>query len=50
MSHKQQHQESTQHAIPSTDQPEAQEYALSESDVEDSLRFETQKLNDNAET
>jgi len=43
-------QGSTQHAIPSTDQSEAQEYASSESDVEDSLRFETQKLNDNAVT
>jgi len=43
-------QESTQQVIPSTDQPEAQKYASSESDVEDSLRFETQKLNDNAVT
>jgi len=43
-------QESMQQAIPSTDQPEAHEYASCESDVEDSLRFETQKLNDNAVT
>jgi len=43
-------QGSTQQVIPSTDQPEAQEYALSESDVDDSLRSETQRLNDNAVT
>ena len=36
--------------IPSTNQPEAQEYASSESDVDDSLRSETQNLNDNAVT
>jgi len=36
--------------IQSTDQPEVQEYASSESDVDDSLRSETQKLNDNAVT
>jgi len=43
-------QGSTQQMIPSTDQPEVQEYASSESDVDDSLRSETQKLNDNAVT
>jgi len=43
-------QGSTQHSIPSTDQPEAQEYALSESVVDDSLRSETQNLNHNAVT
>ena len=43
-------QGSTQQVIPSTDQPEAQEYASSESDVDDSLRSETQKLNNNAVT
>jgi len=43
-------QGSTQQVIPSTDQPEAQEYGSSKSDVDDSLRSETQKLNDNAVT
>jgi len=43
-------QGSTQQVIPSTDQPEAQEYASSESDVDDSLRSKAQNLNDNAET
>jgi len=35
-------QGSTQQVIPLTDEPEAQEYASSESDVDDSLRSETQ--------
>ena len=43
-------QGSTQQVIPLTDEPEAQEYASSESDVDDSLRFETQNLNENAIT
>jgi len=43
-------QGSTQQVIPLTDEPEAQEYASSESDVDDSLRSETQNLNDNAVT
>jgi len=43
-------QGSTQQVIPLTDQPEAQEYACSESDVDDSLCSETQNLNDNAVT
>jgi len=34
-------QGSTQQVIPAIDQPEAQEYASSGSDVDDSLRFET---------
>ena len=36
--------------IPLPDEPEAQEYASSESDVDDSLRSESQNLNDNAVT
>ena len=40
----------TQQVIQLTDQPEVQEYASSESDVDDSLRSETQNLNDNAVT
>ena len=36
--------------IPSTDRPEAQKYALTDSDVDDSLRSKTQKLNDDAVT
>jgi len=36
--------------IPSTDQPKAQEYASSESDVDDTLRSKTERLNDNAVT
>jgi len=40
-------QGSTQQVIPLTDEPEAQEYASSESDVDDSLRSKTQNLNDN---
>ena len=43
-------QGSLQQVIPATKQPEAQEYASSESDIDDSLRSETQKINDNAGT
>jgi len=43
-------QGSTQQVIPLTDEPEAQEYASSESDIDDSLCSETQNLNDNTVT
>jgi len=43
-------QGSTQQVIPLTDEPAAQEYASSESDVDDFLRSETQNLNDNTVT